>query len=324
MTGRELFVYQRATEALKHASVPLDVAAIQFTRSMGNGHGSTGNGMSPESSALLPAVKAVLVAEVVDELLASKRAKGRSHLYLTDLRIRLTRFAKALNRPLGEIKSEDIDHFLASLGTSARSQNNFRAAIGTLFRFGQAKGYVARDHPGVSHVDKASHAAQDVQVFTPEEIKNLLCAAKTKLIPALAIGAFAGIRSEELKRLSWEDIHLTEGHIEIRSAKSKTKVRRLIPIQQNLKAWLMPYALGAGAVIPFTNLALQFGKLAKRAGVEWKKNGLRHSYISYRTALTSNIPMVSLEAGNSPAVISRNYLKCVAVADAHEWFGILP
>jgi hypothetical protein len=199
----------------------------------------------------------VRVTDVVEELLANKKAKGRSHLYLTDLRIRLTRFANAHDRTLCEITTGDIDKFLESLEVSARSQNNFRATIGTLFRFGQAKGYVAKDHPGVSHVDKASHAAEDVQVFTPDEMQKLLRAAKDELVPAIALGGFAGIRSEELKRLTWEDIHLQEGHIEIKSAKSKTRVHRLIPIQENLKAWLQLYAKKIGAVVPFANLALQ-------------------------------------------------------------------
>ncbi|MCL5096348.1 MAG: tyrosine-type recombinase/integrase [Candidatus Omnitrophica bacterium] len=320
-------IYRRATDALKKADVPLDVAAIQFARSITNsktsGANSAGAFLPTVPSA--PTIKAVSVAKVMNELLASKRAKGRSELYLTDLRIRLTRFAKACKkRPLCEITSEDIDTFLESLGIAARSQNNFRSTIGTLIRFGKAKGYVARDHPGVSHVDKASHTALEVQVFTPEQMEKLLGGAKNELVPAIALGGFAGIRSEELKRLTWEDIHLKEGHIEIKSAKSKTRVRRLIPIQENLTAWLHPYAKKTGVVVPFANLALQFGKLSRRAGVKWKKNGLRHSFISYRTALTTNIPMVSLEAGNSPAVISRNYLKCVSSGEALRWFSILP
>jgi integrase len=268
---------QELSGRTKNTGVPLDVAAIQFARSMADGNGSVASVQSAQSP---PAVKALPVAEVVDELLAIKKAKGRSHLYLADLRIRLTRFAKALDRPLCEITSSDIDKFLESLEISARSQNNFRAVVGTLFRFGQSRGYVGRDHPGVSHVDKASHAAQDVQVFTPEELVKLMRAAKDKLVPAIAIGAFAGIRSEELKRLTWEDVHFKEGHIEIRSAKSKTKVRRLIPIQKNLKVWLLPHAQEAGIVVPFSNLALQFGKLARRAGVKWKKNGSSEKFLS--------------------------------------------
>ena len=202
LSGQELMIYRRATDALKKAGVPLDVAVIQFARSLGKTSGADGAAGFLPSVPAAPAIKPVPVAEVVKELLASKKAKGRSVLYLTDLRIRLTRFAKACKkRPLSEITSEDIDKFLESLGIAARSQNNFRASIGLLLRFGKTKGYVARDHPGVSHVDKASHAAQDVQVFTPDEMHKLLRAAKDELVPAIALGGFAGIRSEELKRL---------------------------------------------------------------------------------------------------------------------------
>lgn len=326
LAGEELLIYRRATEALRSIGLPLDLAVIEFKRSMTRDQGVSANGapVAVDSSSLQRAIKAVPVAQVVGELLASKKLKGRSRLYLTDLRVRLTRFADAVDRPLCEVTSNDIDKFLESLEISARSQNNFRAVIGTLLRFGQAKGYLGRDHPGISHVDKASHAVHEVQVFSKDELEKLLRTAKATMVPAVAIGAFAGVRSEELKRLTWEDVHLTEGHIEIRSAKSKTKVRRIIPIQRNLKAWLLPYAQDVGSVVPFSNLSNQFDKLARRAGVAWKKNGLRHSFISYRTAMTNNIPMVSLEAGNSPAVISRNYLKCVSPSDARRWFRIFP
>jgi integrase len=213
-------IYRRASEAMKKAGVPLDVGAIQFARSLAN---SNGSGAPIESATSPSSVKAVSVAMVVQELFASEKAKGRSHLYLTDLRLRLKRFAEAFKRPLYEIISDDIDQFLAALGIAARSQNNFRATIGTLIYFGQTKGYVAWDHPGIRHVDRASHVAQEIQVFTPEEMEKLLGSAKNELVPVMAIGAFAGIRSEEMKRLTWDDIHLKEGHIEIRSAKSKTK-----------------------------------------------------------------------------------------------------
>ena len=39
--------------------------------------------------------------------------------------------------------------------------------------------------------------------------------------------------------------------------------------------------------------------------VEWKKNGLRHSFISYRVAEIQNVNQVALECGNSPEVIPK-------------------
>jgi integrase len=155
-------------------------------------------------------------------------------------------------------------------------------------------------------------------------MEKLFRKAKPTLVPVLALGAFAGVRSEEIKRLDWSDIKLSQGHIEIKSAKSKTKVRRLIPIPKNLKAWLAPHAEGNGPVTPFANLALQFAKLGRATGVKWQKNGLRHSFISYRVAQVRDVPRVALEAGNSPAVIARDYLKHVTRGEATRWFGIMP
>jgi hypothetical protein len=238
LTGQELLVYRRATEALKDVGVSLDVVAIQFVQSVRTPNGAGGNGASVGA---LPGVQSIItprpVAEVVDELLTNKKAKGRSALYLTDLRIRLTRFAKAVPGPIYEITTSQIDDFLKSLGIAARSQNNFRSSIGTLLKFAKAKGYLDRDHLGVTLIEKASYAEKEVLAFTPQEIATLLNGAKRELVPALAIGAFAGVRSQELKRLDWENIRLREGHIEITSANSKTRIRRLIPIQRNLKAW---------------------------------------------------------------------------------------
>ena len=65
-------------------------------------------------------------------------------------------------------------------------------------------------------------------------MEKLLAKAKPQLVPALALGASAGIRSEEIKRLHWENIKFKQGHIGINSAHSKTTIRSLISVQKNL------------------------------------------------------------------------------------------
>lgn len=63
---------------------------------------------------------------------------------------------------------------------------------------------------------------------------------------------------------------------------------------------------------------------AKAAGVEWKHNALRHSFISYRVADIKNVDRVALEAGNSPDIIFQHYRELVAEVTAKEWFGVTP
>ena len=61
-----------------------------------------------------------------------------------------------------------------------------------------------------------------------------------------------------------------------------------------------------------------------RAGVKQRRNGLRHSFISYRLAAVGNEHQVALEAGNSPAVIFASYRELVRPEAALAWFSVMP
>ena len=79
-----------------------------------------------------------------------------------------------------------------------------------------------------------------------------------------------------------------------------------VPIQPNLAQWLSATPRGGEKVWPHTKPAYfdALAAAAKRAGVRWKQNGLRHSYISYRLAAKPDIAAVAIEAGNSPTSFS--------------------
>ena len=64
------------------------------------------------------------------------------------------------------------------------------------------------------------------------------------MVPFLAIGAFAGLRSAEIQRLDWAD--LKESFIEVTAGNAKTRSRRLVPIQPNLAKWLAIYRQDSG------------------------------------------------------------------------------
>jgi hypothetical protein len=68
----------------------------------------------------------------------------------------------------------------------------------------------------------------------------------------------------------------------------------------------------------------QLAVASKAAGVTWKANALRHSFISYRLAQTKDMAAVALEAGNSPTMIFRHYRELATEEEAADWFGILP
>jgi integrase len=145
------------------------------------------------------------------------------------------------------------------------------------------------------------------------------------LVPVLAIGAFAGLRSAEIERLDWTEINLVQRHIEVKAKKSKTRSRRLAPISDNLASWLIPIMQSEGKVwshCPQYLYELE-AETASDAGVEWKHNALRHSFISYRVAVVKSIDQVAIEAGNSPQMIFQHYRELVSPDQAAKWFSIV-
>jgi len=149
--------------------------------------------------------------------------------------------------------------------------------------------------------------------------------ATVDVLAYLVLGAFAGIRTAELSRLEWQDIDLVSGYITIQGRKAKTRQRRLIRIQPNLAAWLALMKQPEGHVINLKRPdKTTYEVCAKQAGITWKRNGLRHSFISYRLAATNDENLVSSEAGNSPAMVYRNYRQLVRPELATEWFSIAP
>ena len=65
-------------------------------------------------------------------------------------------------------------------------------------------------------------------------------------------------------------------------------------------------------------------KAVQASGVKWKRNGLRHSFGSYRMEQTKNEGLVALEMGNSPKVVKDHYFEIVDERAAREYWSIKP
>ncbi len=168
-----------------------------------------------------------------------------------------------------------------------------------------------------------------------EKLRILLFGLEPRLMPFVAIGAFAGLRSAEIVRLEWQEIRFAQNVIEIKASKAKTASRRLAPILPVLAEWLIPGSQGVGQVLVGVKdefaLATQFKKAVDAITDEDGKplvkivhNGLRHSFITYRMAVLKNAAQVALEAGNSPRMIFEHYRELATEAEANAWFAVRP
>ena len=131
---------------------------------------------------------------------------------------------------------------------------------------------------------------------------------------------------EEILRMTWEDVYRRKGFVEIEAQKAKTARRRLVPISSNLTDWLALAGKTNGRLWPWSKAYLfeAIPNAARVADINWKRNALRHSFISYRLALTQNKHQVAEEAGNSPRMIDAHYRELVTPEQAENWFNVQP
>jgi integrase len=269
----------------------------------------------------------ITVSKLVTELLEAKRKDGRSEIYLRDLRNLLAIFSRDFgNRPIAGITVEELDNWLRALPGSPVTRANFRANIGVLFSYAAKRRVI--DFNPVLHTAKPKLPENPPGIFTVDELRSLLEAASRvapDVVPMLAIGAFAGVRDAEIKRLDWHEIDLVRGHIEIKGAKAKSARRRIIPIQPNLAAWLRPYSGMKGRLIPegYRSSLERVRKKAKLAC--WPNNGLRHSFASYRLAAIHDAPRVASELGHtSPQMLYSTYREVVLREEAERYWKLVP
>lgn len=276
------------------------------------------------------------VAEVVAEIVKDREANGRSTKYLKDMSGRLGQFATAFATLISSVNPAQVRTYVQRLKNTdgsplaARTRENHRRLIVTLFEYGAQQGYVARDSAAdIANIQGPRVVAGVTGIFTPQEIRQILTALSGVDRIICALGAFCGLRTAELSRLRWENIRLDQRVLVIDAGQTKTASRRVIPMPENSVAWITPMipTQATGRVSRHDHPDYQSKHLAETAqalGIPWVRNGLRHSWCTYRLAVTKNAALTAHEAGNSPQILHRHYNELVTEAEGKAWFNVHP
>ncbi len=339
LTPAEIETFHFARQKLQPIGVPLHVAAEEYAAAIVRlkGVGSLREAVDLFVRNYSSTDGRITVRKALDEFLEMREKDGVGRRYLEDCRNRIGRFANDFKIAIRSVTARDIDDWLRRLSCGPRSRNNFRALIVTLFSFAQKRGYLPKDRPHEAiQVEKAKVRGTPIVIFTPAELTEMLAVAEGRERIALCIGAFTGIRQAEMLRLKWEDFNWAEEVIDLGEDQTKTASRRLVPILPATAAWLDGFKQERGPVLSYGSekaLGVAYKAIVGRVNAArpegqrdfaWKRNGLRHSYASYRLAEIQDAAKVSLEMGNSPQKIFNNYRKVVTKSQAAAWFGVMP
>ncbi len=277
---------------------------------------------------------------VAKEFVKSRTAMGVRPRTLTQYESYLRTIGERFgNRLISEVRSGEIEEWLAESDWSKRTRNNYVSTLSTLFIFASDRDYCLGNP--AERIPRAILDDGAPGILTVEQVAELLKVTREEdpgMLAYVAIGLFAGLRRSELCALAWSEVDLQAWTIEVKGVKAKTRQRRIVTISDTLAEWL---ALAPKSPHPapsrnedvcserLKNLCSERldegGSLVRKAIVnDWPHNALRHSFGSYHYAQYRDENRTAAEMGNSPAVVFRHYRALVKREAADAFWTLRP
>lgn len=318
MSGREAAGHGRCLELLRSVGDPTELACARYAEAVG----ILGNGSLLSTAARFyldrhpDTLPQITLAEAAAEMIELRRKANVSEAYLADLRYRTARFTRTFAVHPASVTTSGCQRFLDGLGGASGTKSAYRQVLWRLFAHCERRGYIPRGtNPDAGTQAFNRKREEAVEIWTPEADDEVAGRSGAGLSSGLAIGAFAGLRTNEILALDWRDVRLADRVIKVVHRKARCAGTRLAPIPENLHAWLSPLAKKTGPVWPRgqdwkdRERSITAGQNATAAAADllpWRHNGLRHAFRSCRVAATQDVPRTALEAGIWRARSSRN------------------
>lgn len=267
------------------------------------------------------AVRTVSIDEAAVDFLWSKGGGRRSYQHLKRLRVTVRKLLKTFSgRPLNQITAVDLEEWADSHGWASKTTRNHLTDLSILFNWCIRRSLLDRN-PVLGVEMERVESTRPIVVHTPDQVRTVLeTAARADLDVCrhLAIRYFAGLRTSEAHLLRENHLLLEQNLLEVPAKVAKTRARRLVTIEPNLRAWL---DLG-GELRPIGHMTVR--RVIKLSGVAWPPNVTRHSFVSYHLAKSQSASRTALEAGHTEQMLFKHYRALVTPKAAAEYWSIVP
>ncbi len=169
-------------------------------------------------------------------------------------------------------------------------------------------------------VAKRKIHVDEIRILSPSEAQRIVDVCLESAPDALlawAVLLFAGVRPEELGRLSLSDFNLQERVIKLSSKVSKTNTLRLIVIEDNLfhllSFWSEPF-------LTPPNWMRKYKLVRKLAGIAQFKDVCRHSYASYHYGKYRDMGLLLDNLGHTTQQVTLKHYKTPPMPSAIEQY----
>jgi site-specific recombinase XerC len=283
--------------------------------------------------------KSQTLGVALDQMLSEKAQAKRRQRYVRQIGYDVRGFvADKLDEDCRTVTSQQVHDWLHGNGWEPKTIEGKFINLQTYFSFALSKGWL-EENPCAA-VARVSVDYKKPGILTVEQCEKLMRAAEShptekRLVPYLALALFAGVRPEEIHRLSWGAIN--DGVIWLESEVSKVRHHRVVKLSENCKAWL---ALGGdlppvnwedGLQIVRQSAGFEYSdrskvrgkKSVRHKGAPWSHNCLRHSFVSYSLPI-HGVAETARHAGNSEQKVHSNYKALVNEDQAKAFWRIMP
>lgn len=228
--------------------------------------------------------------------------------------------------PTVAVSPAELDRWFSGLpGTETTRAMFFRYAR-MFFRWSNRMGYIQRDPSAALDAPKA---AVGRNILTVDQMRAVLSVKMDNwLLACILLGGFAGLRTEELLRMDWEDIDLKAEEIHIRPGVMKDSggfFERIVDFTEPLSR-RKDALTGKGKLVPVTSRLFHYARGAVAGALEWPTwpdNCLRHSFATYHLARSLDPGKTAYQMGHSsPAMVRRVYAVPARRADGAAWWTI--
>lgn len=269
-------------------------------------------------------------------LAEQETAHQRNALALTTikgLRVRVPQLrARFGTVPVRELGRDDVDAFISdelAKGSAPRTVRNLVAVLSAVLS--QA---IRDELIRVNPADRAKlpRPVVPVSILTPSQLRPLIKHADPRTRHWIMFGAFAGLRSSEIVRLTWDDIDPDEGQLYVAPGKTKN-AERWVTLTPPLVAYLESPVIEAEMSRSGTDRRVlnacdahlrrlretTYAKATQRV----PRNALRHSYGSHHLVGYGNPAGTAMEMGHySPQQTFAAYRRAVKKKQAAQYWAL--
>ena len=235
-------------------------------------------------------------------------------------------FGKAFGGAVGDIEAVALRKWIKGRSANTNTQAMYFRYARMFFGYLAANRLIPHDPITAVPPPKTKPGRN---ILTPAQMKALLALELPDHVRALLLlGGFAGLRTEEVERMTWENVNTESGQIHVPPGAMKDSGgfdQRIVDFTEPLnrrKEWL---AEQKGKIIPVASETLHTHRRRACSPVlaEWPDNCLRHSFATYHLAQAKNAGLTAYQMGHtSSAMVQRVYAVPAALADWQAWWQL--